>query len=154
MPWQPSASTCAACCHGWEDVTWASAEPAQSIHLCASNMAGTATFITLVQEWTLLALFRLKLFLTKCRKYSFTQCVSLQVSMAVAHISPEIKKNQKPPASPPDRSRTGKSKSVKDVRLLDELVSSMCSLVVTCDWPAWKNNSVKHLFTVRADFYF
>lgn len=43
VSWQPGASTCAACCHGWEDITWASAEPAQSFHLCASNMAGTST---------------------------------------------------------------------------------------------------------------
>lgn len=46
LPWRPGASARAACCHVWEDLTWAWAEPAQSFHPCASNMEGTSTLVS------------------------------------------------------------------------------------------------------------
>lgn len=107
-------------------------------------------------ESTLVVLFIPKSFLIECGKYSFAQRVSLQVSMATLQISPEIKKGQKPQAPSSGRSKAGKGKNVKNVRLLAELVNSM--LVFFCVnlpwlWPAWENNSVKHLFTVSSEYY-
>lgn len=105
---------------------------------------------------TLVVLFIPKSFLIEGGKYSIAQCVSLQVSMATPQISPEIKKCQKPQTPSLDRSKTGKGLNVKDVSLLAELVNSI--LVFFCGnlpwlWPAWKNNSVKHLFTVGPEYY-
>lgn len=73
----------------------------------------------LSQEPTLLTLFIPKLFCGECGKYSFAECLSLQVSMAMySQISPETKHYQEPLASPSSGSRKGNK--VKNVKPLPE----------------------------------
>lgn len=76
-------------------------------------MAGTATWLYHSNQHCLAMLIIIYL-----ENTALPQCVSLQVSMAPLQISPEIKKSPKPEA---DRSKTGKGKNMKDVRLQGEL---------------------------------
>ena len=43
MPRRLGTRSHSARCHGRQDFTWAPAEPAQGLHVCTSNMAGTAS---------------------------------------------------------------------------------------------------------------
>lgn len=158
-PWQFGASTHSACCHGRQSFTWAPAQPTQSLHLCSSNMAGTASLppthlsLNFVSEDEAF-LFKCKFCLSWVGVCLSVCCLSLQVSMAVCcAISNEMAKSQPPqhPASAGSKKGKdkGKGKKAKDVGPIAQVWFIMLLTVSVCLYDEKKNSKAQFTLVIK-----